>query len=301
MLGRQLSFFTLLLSIAYTGITGASQKAQALELYDARTLQTGFQTKVSLENFTAKIKKGSILVIGEQHNLKGIQQGQLDLLNDLRNRGHSINVGLEFLKYSDQAKVDAYRKGTLSEAEFKATCWGESDFDVYRDQILFPSAKNDERTFAINSPKNLPLAVKNKGLANLTDEERALLPPQFQLGRSSYKERFIERMKGHVSSDEAMNRYFETQSVWDDTMAWKACEAAALSNHTLVLVVGQFHVEYEDGLIDRIRARCGQSHPLTSVFQYLFYNDEEVNFNSFIPSPKYGAISDFLMIVHPAL
>jgi uncharacterized iron-regulated protein len=270
----------------------------AQELYDIRTSQPNFVAKaVSMEEFTAKIPKGAIVVIGEQHNFISIQQGQLAILKSLRDHGHKIDIGMEFLRYTDQSNVDGFRSGAISEVDFKKSSWAKSDFNIYRDQILFPNAKNGERTFAINSPTELPIAVKTKGLVNLTQEEKALLPPNFQLGRASYKERFIEKMSSHVEGEETMNRYFETQSVWDDTMAWKVCEAKGTSDNTLVLVVGQFHVEYGDGLIDRIRARCGKSHPVVSVFQYLFFNDETYDLAEFAPSLKYGPVADYLMIV----
>ncbi|MGZ3745264.1 MAG: ChaN family lipoprotein [Pseudobdellovibrionaceae bacterium] len=272
-------------------------KGSAQEIYDARTLQPKSATKVSMEEMMQKIPKGAIVVLGELHNKTSMQQGELAVFNSLRNQGHTVDVGLEFLKFPDQPKVDAYRSGTLSEADFKTSSWGDADFNFYREQILFPKADRGERTFAINSPKELPLAVKTKGLAQLTKEEKALLPPKFKLGRKSYRERFVEKMKGHVEGKKAMQRYFETQSVWDDTMAWKVCEAKAQSDHTLVLVVGQFHVEYGDSLIHRIRARCGKSQPIVSVYQYLFYNDETPDVAQFAPSPVYGPLADYLMIV----
>lgn len=280
----------------YMGLSW-SVLASGQELYDGRTIQSNSAPKITVEEFTAKIPKGSIVVIGEQHNFLPIQQGQVAILKSLRKMGHQINVGMEFLKYPDQEYVDAYRAGKLSMADFKKLSWGDADLTFYNDQILFPNSKDGEKTFAINSPTAIPLAVKTKGLANLTTEEKALLPPNFQVGGPSYKERFIERMSGHVGSEEAMNKYFEAQSVWDDTMAWKICEAAKNSDKTLVVIVGQFHVEYEDGLIARIHSRCAPTKPLTSVYQYLFFKDEEIDLTPLFPSEKYGPLSDYLMIV----
>jgi uncharacterized iron-regulated protein len=281
---------------SFLGLTW-SLNSSAQQMYDAKTLTTTTATKLSIEEFTSKIPKGAIIVIGEIHNYLPIQQGQLAILNSLRAQGHKINMGFEYLKYTDQSNVDAFRNGTMSETDFKKSSWGDADFNFYRDQILFPNAENDETTFAINSPKEIPLIVKEKGIAGLSEEEKALLPPNFQLGRYSYKERFVNLMKLHVKNEEQMARYFETQSVWDDTMAWKACESAESSENTFVMVVGLSHVEYGDGLVDRMRSRCGQNRPIITVYQYLFYNDEAVEFTSFLPSERYGVLADYLMIV----
>lgn len=275
----------------------AACSSHALELYDGRTLTKSSATQLSIQELVAKIPKGAIVVIGEQHNYGPIQQGQLSILNELRTQGHSINVGMEFLKYTIQDNLDAYRAGRLSEAEFQKSSWGQANFNFYREQMLFPNLNSGERTFAINSPTELPVAVKTKGLANLSEEEKALLPPHFELGGENYRKRFAEKMKWHVTTEESMNKYFETQSLWDDTMAWKTCEAANSSTNTMVVVVGQFHVEYGDGLIHRIRTRCGTQHPIISIYQFLFFEDEEIDLKHFLPSSKYGPVSDFVMAV----
>lgn len=285
---KRVSFFT---------VSGLLWSAMALAqaFYDGA--QPNLAAKITVEQFTAKIPKGSIVILGEQHNFLPIQQAQMAVLQSLRNRGHKVNVGMEFLKYPDQQYVDALRAGKLNETEFKKLAWGDANFVFYRDQMLFPNSTNGETTFAINSPKEIPIAVKTRGLANLTETEKSFLPPDFQVGGPTYRERFIERMIGHVSDEAAMNRYFEAQSVWDDTMAWKICEAAKTSSNTLVIVVGQFHVEHGDGLPARVRARCASSQQMTTVFQYLFFYDEEIDLSPLAPSEKYGPLSDYLMIV----
>lgn len=275
----------------------AASISQASEIYDARNLNPQSAKSINIDDLTAKIPRGAIVVIGEQHNMASIQQGQLDLLTSLRKNGHDLNVGLEFLRYPEQVQIDAYRMGTLSEENFKKSSWGQSDLNFYRSQILFPNFKLGERTFGLNSPQNIPIAVREKGLDNLSTEEKNQLPPNMQLGNSRYKERFIERMDGHVKDPAAMTRYFEAQSLWDETIAWKACEVIASSDKTLVVIIGQFHVEYNDGLIERLHSRCGAKRPIVNIYQYLFYNDEIVDLTPFVPSAKYGAISDYVMIV----
>lgn len=46
------------------------------------------------------------------------------------------------------------------------------------------------------------------------------------------------------------------QSAWDDTMAWTATEyIRGHPDEVLVIVVGDFHVAYNDGLPERLRKR----------------------------------------------
>jgi uncharacterized iron-regulated protein len=266
-------------------------KAQDTGFYQAGNLQ-----KVELAEVLKAIPKGSVVFIGEQHGYASIQKGQLDVLNGLRQAGHKVHVGMEFLDYTQQLAVDQFRAGQLNEADFlKQVAWGSTKFDYYRDQILFPQANKGERTFAINSPRWLSGEVSKKGLAGLSEEALKLLPPQFQLGRDSYKKRFTDLMSGHVTNPESMQRYFEAQCLWDDTMAWKLAEASVAPEDTIVVVVGQFHVEHGGGLPFQFQQR-NPNRPVIIIDELLFWDDEAVPFKDLAPHPEYGPLGDFLYI-----
>jgi uncharacterized iron-regulated protein len=122
------------------------------------------------------------------------------------------------------------------------------------------------------------------------------MPPQFQLGRESYKKRFIDMMANHVTSPEAMQRYFEAQSVWDETMAWKLTELPVSSEETIVVVVGQFHIEHGGGLPFQYQERF-KNRPVVIIEELLYYDDEEIPFKDLKPSLEYGPMGDYLLIV----
>lgn len=210
---------------------------------------------VSVAEIAREIPKGSILVLGENHGLKVHRDQHLEILKGLRAAGHQVSVGLEFFPAPFQTDVDQWRAGTLPEATFlQRIAWGQPSFDFYRDQAAFPLLQENGRTLALNAPRGLTSRVAKVGLDGLTAEERAQLPPNFSLGRDSYRERFLSMMP-HLP-DGAGDRYFAAQSIWDDTMAWVATNFIAQNpEQTLVIVVGEFHSQYGGGLPDRLRAR----------------------------------------------
>jgi uncharacterized iron-regulated protein len=280
------------LVLLFISVFSAISFAQEGEFFNGNTLE-----KVNLLEVVKNIPKGTVVFIGEQHGFGPIQKGQLAVLNALRADGHKVNVGMEFLDYTKQEAVENYRNGSLSEPDFlKQIAWGSLSFDFYRDQILFPNAASGEATFALNSPRWLSGEVSQKGLAGLSEEALKLLPPQFQLGRESYKKRFTDLMAGHISSPEKMQRYFEAQSLWDDTMAWRLTDIPVSSDETIVVVVGQFHIEYGGGLPYQLKQRLS-NRPIVTIEEFLFYDDEEVPFKDLAPSPEYGPMSDYLFIV----
>jgi uncharacterized iron-regulated protein len=121
----------------------------------------------------------------------------------------------------------------------------------------------------------------------LTAEETALLPPNFELGNDHYYERFREVMKGHVP-EEAIQNYFVAQSLWDETMAWKALESFQKHpRQTLMIIVGDFHVAWDGGLPHQLRRRGAQD--LVVISQTRDLADVAIH-------PKYGPRADFIWV-----
>lgn len=244
------------------------------------------------------VSPGSIIVIGENHGLQVHQDQQISIMQALRNKGLTVSVGMEFFTYTQQDLLNQYRFGQLSEEDFlKKIQWGSPSFDFYRSQALFPNLAEGAKTLALNAPRSLTGKVSKQGLAALTAEEQALLPPQFLLGNDLYKKRFLALMGEHLPSAEAGERYFAAQSIWDDTMAWQAGEFITTHpEQVLVIVVGEFHVQYGGGLPDRLRARI----PGVSVITFSQINssglsEQELDGETF-PSAEYGSRANYLWV-----
>lgn len=250
----------------------------------------------SVAGAVAGIQAGSIVVIGENHGLKTHQTQQIQIMQALRDRGLIVAVGLEFLEYPFQADVNAFRRGLLTEDQFlKRVAWGSPSFDFYRDQALFSRLEEGSSTLALNIPRAVTTQIAKAGVNSLSADQQALMPPQFSLGRASYKERFLEDIP-HLPNPGAGDNYFAAQSTWDDTMAWTATEyMKAHANQVLVIVVGEFHVQYGGGLPDRLRAR-GNFPVLTfSQVQTEGMDPSEVEAAT-KPSEIYGPRADFIWL-----
>jgi uncharacterized iron-regulated protein len=252
---------------------------------------------VSLENLVKEIPKGSTLILGELHGVAEISVAQVDVLKQLRKRGHLVDVGLEFFSYAHQQEVDQYVRGKISEAEFLSKIeWPKSmDFSHYRGQALFPSFDLGETTMAINAPRSLTGAIAKRGLSGLSQAEQSLLPPGLELGRADYFERFRDLMGGHVGEAD-LQRYFEAQSVWDDTMAWQL--ARNETHNTKVVVVGEFHVQFGGGLPNRLDRRIPGANIKTLGFVNIAgLSPEEVQAIP-LPHPKWGQRENYICLVN---
>lgn len=251
---------------------------------------------VSLAYVAEAVPRGGILVIGENHGLEVHRDQQVALLKQLRLSGHRVSVGLEFISYPFQPWVDVWRGGGLPEPEFlKKIEWGGTPFEFYRSQALFPLTGEGSKTLALNAPRSLTSRISKVGLEGLDEEERRLLPPDFQLGRDSYRRRF-EALMPHLPEGPAKERYFAAQSAWDDTMAWTATEF--LRKHpeqTLVIVVGDFHVQYGGGLPDRLRARTNLPIRTLSQLDSSGLSPEELE-REILPGEGDGPRADWIWV-----
>lgn len=252
---------------------------------------------VELSDGLSQVTPGSVVIIGENHGFKEHQEQQVAVMQALRDMGLKVSVGMEFFTYTHQPLVDAYRAETLGEADFlEAISWGSPSFEFYRQQALFPNLAEGSETRALNAPRSLTGKVSKGGLEALTHEDWELMPPQFAAGRDSYKRRFLSMMP-HLPNPAAGERYFLAQSIWDDTMAWQAVDfLRSHQDQVLVIVVGDFHVQFGGGLPDRIKTRAPEL-PVWTVSQVNTWGmTEEELAIEIAPSESEGPRADLLWL-----
>jgi uncharacterized iron-regulated protein len=223
--------------------------------------------ETTLNSFIDQIRPGSVVLLGEQHGLAAHRDQHLQVLNALRNKGYKVSVGMEFINYTDQSLLNDYRNGVLNETEFlQAIKWGGFGFEFYRPQVLFPLSSLGETAIGLNISRQITGKISRQGLESLSSEEAAQLPPQFSLGRDSYRERFMEAAGSHCRVPQ---NCFIAQSAWDDTMAWNAVSFIKNNpDQVLVVMVGEFHVQYGGGIKWRIQQRSTETvvHTLSQLW-----------------------------------
>lgn len=295
-----ISFKSLTLPLFLSFTLSLTAKAQ---LFQGDTLKIVEPTAIF-----QKVKPGTIVIMGESHGLAQHRDQHVEVLNGLRQQGLKVSVGMEFINYPDQTFVNQYLSKEINDEQFKSLAnWQGFDFQFYKQQILFPNPSEGAATIALNIPRFVTSKIAKTGLESLTPDEQKLMPPHFQIGRDSYKQRFTEIM--HVPPGPSLDLYFIAQSTWDDTMAWTATEY--MKDHpdqVLVIVVGDFHAQFGGGLANRILARAPQTNVLivSQVWAANFLDDgsvtpmtdEEIK-TEITPSAVYGPRGDFVWVSKP--
>lgn len=254
-------------------------------------------SSITLAKFAEEIQPGSVLLVGESHameNQKNLdQKNQIELIQTIAKQNKSVSLGMEFISFDHQKDLDTYVKGKTNDPEFlNAVGWKDNPFKYYKQQMLV-TALSGGQIFGLNSPKELTNYVTKNGVEKLTSDQLSLMPPNFELGRESYKKRFFDKMSYIKHHGGDLEFYFHSQSIWDDTMAWRISEIMkANPDSILVVQVGQFHIMYGGGLPDRLNER-GVKNVKTLLQSSSFEGFSESQLESFIHDKKYGLISDY--------
>jgi aminopeptidase N len=235
------------------------------------------------DELAARLDKTRLLLLGESHTSVESHRVQLHVLRALARRGRAIRVGLEMFPYTEQASLDSWNAGRWSEAEFvdKARWyehWGYH-WGYYRDVLLFARAQNIP-IFAVNAPRDLVAAVRKTGIASLSAEQAARMPPKVDTDSADHLALFKAQVGGgdrlhDGMTDEAWKGMQAAQATWDAAMAWNAVQAlkaASDPNAIMVVLVGSGHVAYGLGIERQARAWFGGS--VASVIAMSLADDE---------------------------
>jgi uncharacterized iron-regulated protein len=218
---------------------------------DART-----GAAVSPAEVAARLAKARLVFLGESHTNAEFHRVQLQVIRELARAGRRVLVGLEMYPATEQAALDLWNAGALSEAEFLEKSdwyrnWGYH-WDYYRDIFLF-CREAKVTLHAVNVPRELVSDVRKKGFDGLTAEQKALLPPRIDTENADHL-RLLKAFFGDeggmhsASMPEAMwQGMFRAQCTWDAAMAWNAAQALKNANDpnaVMVVLIGSGHVAY---------------------------------------------------------
>jgi len=187
--------------------------------------------------------------------------------------------------YTEQAALDRWNEGTLSEEEFlKVARWYKNwgyHWNYYREIFLF-ARDHKVPLYAVNTPREVVSAVRKKGFENLTEEEAAHIPSRIDTDNEEhyrlFKAFFDEADSMHSSGmgEEMWQAMFRAQCTWDATMGYNAVQA--LQKHgakdaIMLVLIGSGHVAY--GLGAERQARLWFDGKIASLIPIPVVDEEE--------------------------
>jgi hypothetical protein len=210
------------------------------------------------EAFAERLRSARAIYVGEQHDSRHSHLSQLDVLAQTYAISRDLALGIEMLPRRLQPQIDAFLAGALDEAGFLAAVdwehtWG-FDYGLYRPLFEF-CRTHGLRLYALNAPRELVRAVRQRGIAGLSVDERALLPsghpwPMPEAHRLFIRQIFDSHPGGSkgpgdaAERDAIFERFYLAQLIWDESMAQAVSEilAAPSAPARLLILAGVGHV-----------------------------------------------------------
>ncbi len=200
-----------------------------------------------------------LLLMGEDHADPESHRAQRRLIELLHRSGRPVLIGLEMLPKSEQAHLERWTGGGLTEDAFVEASgwrrhWGHS-WEHYRDVFLY-ARDNGLRMYALNAPREVIAAVRTIGFEALTPEQRRYLPPSVNTDNDEHRRMIRAALSAHdevhrSSSSLDEEGLFRAQATWDAVLGWNAVEAlqrAGDPEAIMVLLTGAVHVAYGLGI-----------------------------------------------------
>jgi uncharacterized iron-regulated protein len=211
------------------------------------------------------LRSANITYLGETHDSTTDHQDQLTILQNLRQKGPKLAIGLEMFQKPFQGALDRYLAGQISETELQAQSeyqkrWG---FPWENYAPLLRLAKEQRiPVIALNTPTEITRKVAKQGLASLQGDDLKYIPPLAEIDRSNtaYRDRIFASYRQHqlqaTTNSKSFDRFYEAQILWDETMAAAAATFYRQNPQSrLVIIAGQAHISYGHGIPSRLRRR----------------------------------------------
>lgn len=230
---------------------------------DIYHLPTG--VKVTTEQMHAAIADARIVYIGETHDNPASHRLELQVLTALQQQHPGqVSLGMEMFNNAQQAALDEWVAGQLSEKEFlkKSDWYGvwAADFAYYRD-ILYFARDHRIPVVGLNVTKQLRQKVGMTDLADLDEATRAQLP------KMDFTDPYQKAMTEAVFADHShggsmLDGFLRIQTLWDEAMADRIAQTMRENDPArhMVVMAGGNHIRFGFGIPRRVFRRFPTSY-----------------------------------------
>jgi len=202
-----------------------------------------------------------VIFVGESHDQIEHHQIQVRMIHDLVAKGKDVVIGMEMFEKSQQATLDRWSQGLLTEEEFlEESQWEKTwgmDHELYKG-ILDAAKTRHLKILGLNVPRDWVRTVAGNGMQGLSPEDRKLLP-EIDLANRQHRAYIATIFKGHEKgSAKAFENFYEAQCLWDEGMAQSLSEfleSPQSEGKTVLVFAGSGHIVFGFGIPNRLDRR----------------------------------------------
>ncbi|MBW4445161.1 MAG: ChaN family lipoprotein [Plectolyngbya sp. WJT66-NPBG17] len=251
------------------------------------TITTPTQQKLDSQTVLKQLKQSRVIYVGETHDNEADHRAQLEIIRSLYQQNPKLAIGMEMFQRPFQSGLDSYLAGAATDSMLREFTefdkrWG-FPWEFYFPIIDF-AKENQLPVVALNTPSEVTQKVARQGLAGLTKEEKRYIPPiaEIRTEPDRYRDRLRKIFDGFHSgkgNNRGFDRFFEAQVLWDETMADAIAQFLKKNpDRQMIVLVGQGHLVYGDGIPSRVARRIPQIKQSTILLNppAKFLKDKEI-------------------------
>jgi uncharacterized iron-regulated protein len=263
-------------------------QSQNYKIYDVKNSRV-----ITSKDLIINLKDVDVVFFGEEHNDSVGHWLEADLFQQIFLSYPNTALSLEMFHTDVQVILDEYLAGSISEKNFIKESRAWNNYKDYRPLIEFAKEKGLPVRAANAATRYSNLVTRSglNGLSALSKSSKAFLPPlPIDTAAGKYYSKFNETLRGHSMGS---MKIYQTQNLWDATMAWSIARFIKKHKETKVLHInGRFHSDEHLGTFARLQKMLPKSN-LCNVSA--FYSDD---FSS--PSwDKYKHLGDYIILTDP--
>ncbi|MBL8746815.1 MAG: ChaN family lipoprotein [Phycisphaerae bacterium] len=273
---------------------GATAASAARDPRSMVTIDGSSHATMGWSELISRAAQSDIVLIGEVHGHPGAQAFLAAFWDDLTPQAGGAWLALEFFDRDQQNALDDYLAGVTTEDEFKKNAARNNSNYPPGHRAMVERAKALGRpVIAANSPRRYARLARTSGydkLQALGPETQRLFVVPSTMTEGRYRTEFENMMRDSLrqgAHDAAEKKekaeaakqgdttpepedieakvqgYYRSQNLWDATMADSITRPALAGARPVVLVVGQYHTDFNGGLVERIRAAAPNLRVMT--------------------------------------
>ena len=209
-----------------------------------------------------KLTKYDVVFFGEYHDQSEIHKSELDLLQALHKiKGEKLALSMEMFEVDNQAKLDSFLAGSLSEEEFLATSRPWPNYKTDYAPLVNFAKENKMPIVAANVPRFLAahVAKNNASTAGIDAQYQKWLPKKTYAPEGAYKDKFYAQMNSPEAPMKMpparLAAVYAAQCLKDDKMAESmAAFSDAHKKMQLLHINGCFHSDGHLGTAQKLEA-----------------------------------------------
>ena len=246
---------TLLLSTALLCFgTGSVSAAQFSDAKSGKEL--------TATQLAQKLTKYDVVFFGEYHDQGEIHKAELDLLQALhKTKGEKLALSMEMFEVDNQAKLDSFLAGSLSEENFLATSRPWPNYKTDYAPLVNFAKEHNMPVVAANVPRFLAahVAKNNASTAGIEAQYQKWLPKHTYAPEGAYKDKFYAQMNSPEAPMKMpparLAAVYAAQCLKDDKMAESmAAFSDAHKKMQLLHINGCFHSDGHLGTAQKLEA-----------------------------------------------